>query len=79
MNFAKDKPQIDLYLTLTRKNLDALLSSSVPEAFEPMFQKFASKFKKLEDEYHAGVVDQKAWAQWMLTWGTNFTQNASLV
>jgi len=78
-SFAKDQSRIELFLKLTRRNLDALLSSPVSPGFEPSFRKFCAEYKKREEEYRTGIVDRQAWANHMIAWADRLTQNAILV
>ena len=79
VSFAKDQSRIELFLKLTRRNLDALLSAPVSPGFEPSFRKFCAEHKKREEEYHKGLVDRQAWANHMIAWADRLTKNAMLV
>lgn len=79
VGFTKEKGRIELFLKLTRKNLNALLMFPIaPPSFKPSFQKFSESYDKLEQEYKTGVIDHKVWAQGMLTWGNNLYHSAKL-
>ncbi len=69
-SFVKDKIRIELFLTLTRKNLNALLGFPVSASFDSDFQKFNHSFGRLEKEYHTGITNHIVWANRMLTWAT---------
>ncbi len=69
-SFVKDKSRIELFLRLTRKNLNALLGFPVSASSDSGFQKFNHSFGMLEKEYLAGVTNHSVWANRMLTWGT---------
>lgn len=78
-SFVKEQHRIELFLKLTRKNLNALLGFPLSPSFNPEFQKFCSSFTRLEKEYRVGIVNRSAWANGMLTWGTTLTQNVKLI
>lgn len=78
-SFAKDRTRIELFLKLTRKNLDALSGFPLSPSFNPGFRKFCNSFTRLEKEYSAGIVDHGVWADRMLTWGATLTQNVKLI
>lgn len=68
-SFIKEQPRIELFLRLTRKNLNALLGFPITPSFDPGFQKFNHSFDRLEKEYRSGITDHAIWARHMLTWG----------
>jgi hypothetical protein len=74
--FTKEKSRIELFLKLTRKNLNALLSFPMTGSFDSDFKKFCDHYDKLEAEYKAGVVDHNAWAKRMIEWANNLSQSA---
>jgi hypothetical protein len=78
-SFVKEGQRIELFLRLTRKNLNALLGFPLSPLFDPSFQKFSHSFTRLEKEYHVGVVDHSVWANRMLTWGTTLTQSVKFI
>ncbi len=78
-SFTKEGQRIELFLKLTRKNLNALLGFPISPSFNPCFHKFSNSFTRLEKEYHVGIVDHGIWADRMLTWGTTLTQNVKLI
>lgn len=78
-SFVKEGSRIELFLKLTRKNLNALLGFPISASFNPCFHKFSNSFTKLEKEYHVGVVDHGVWADRMLSWGATLTQNIKLI
>jgi hypothetical protein len=77
--FQKEQKRIELFLMLTRKNLDALHSFDLPSAFMSDFKKFSESFDKLEKEYQTGLVDQKLWANGMIKWASTLTQSSALM
>ena len=78
-SFVKDQSRIELFLKLTRKNLNALLGFPLSAPFDSGFQKFTHSFGRLEKEYLTGITNHSVWAHRMLTWGTTLTQNAKLI
>ena len=78
-SFVKDQSRIELFLKLTRKNLNAPLGFPLSPSFDSGFQKFNQSFGRLEKEYRTGIVNRSAWANGMLTWGTTLTQNVKLI
>ncbi len=78
-SFDKEQPRIELFLKLTRKNLNALLGFPVSPSFDSGFQKFNHSFGRLEKEYRAGITNHSAWANRMLRWGTTLTQSVKLI
>lgn len=77
--FAKEGQRIELFLRLTRKNLNALLGFPLSTSFNPGFQKFNHSFARLEKEYRVGITDHTVWANRMLTWGATLTQSVKLI
>lgn len=78
-NFIKDRPRIELFLKLTRKNLNALSGFPLSSAFDPGYKKFSRSFVRLENEYRAGVEDPKVWGNGMLAWSTTLSQSVKLI
>jgi hypothetical protein len=78
-SFVKDRSRIELFLRLTRKNLNALLGFPLSPSFDSGFQKFNHSFGRLEKEYSVGITDHSIWANRMLTWGTTLTQSVKLI
>ncbi len=78
-NFAKDQTRIELFLKLTRKNLNALSDFPLLPTFAPGFKKFCNSFARLEKEYTTGIVDRTVWAKGMLKWGTTLTGTSKLI
>jgi hypothetical protein len=78
-NYSKEQSRIELFLNLTRKNLNALMTFPLSPAFEKNFKKFCDSYEKLDAEYKAGLTDKKTWANGMISWGTSLTQSATLV
>jgi hypothetical protein len=78
-SFIKDQSRIELFLRLTRKNLNALLSFPVSAPFDSGFQKFNHSFGRLEKEYSVGIADHGLWANRMLIWGITLTQSVKLI
>jgi len=77
--FHKEQRNIELFLKLTRKDLDELIRFPLPVAFTPKFKKFCRAYNKLEDEYRSGIVDHRVWANWMQTCAQDLTQHSLLV
>lgn len=78
-SFTKEQEQIELYLALTRKNINALSTFPLSPALEASFTKFCKSYEKLEQEYRTGLSDQKKWATEVMTWAVTLTENVSLV
>lgn len=78
-DFIKESKRIELFLKLTRKNLDALLGFPILPAFNPCFQKCSNSFTRLEKEYQVGVINCGAWAKRVITLGTTLTENVKLI
>lgn len=78
-SFAKERQRIELFLKLTRKNLNALSDFPLSSAFDPGFKKFSNSFTKMEKEYQAGLVDPSAWAQLMHKWGKTLSESVKLI
>jgi hypothetical protein len=78
-SFLKEKGNIELFLKLTRKDMDALSRFPVPAAFQATFDNFCDEYCKLEAEYHAGISDHHTWAKGLSTLALNLTANSHLV
>jgi hypothetical protein len=78
-SFVKESRRIELFLRLTRKNLNALLGFPISASFDPCFHKFSNSFTRLEKEYHIGIVDHSLWANRILSWGNTLTKSAKLI
>lgn len=78
-SFTKEASRIELFLALTRKNVNALSTFPLSPAFEASFKKFCRSYEKLEQEYRTGLSDQKKWATSMIAWANTLTENLSLV
>lgn len=77
--FTQEKGRIELYLRLTRKDVNALLGFPLKPGFDPDFKKICRSFNRLEKEYHTGISDHRIWANWMISLGNTITQSAKLV
>lgn len=77
--FQKEQSRIELFLTLTRKNLDALEGYPLSPSFGPDFNKVCKNFHKLEEEYHAGIVDLTIWGNGMLKWGSTLSRSSEFI
>lgn len=77
--FGKEKDRIELFLTLTRKNLTALEGYPLSSSFGPDFKKVLSNFYKLEKEYHTGIVDRTIWGNGMLKWGNTLSRSSEFI
>lgn len=77
--FGKEKDRIELFLTLTRKNLDALEGYPLSPSFGPDFNRVRRNFHKLEEEYHAGIVDRTIWGNGMLKWGSTLSRSSEFI
>ncbi len=64
--FTQEQVRIELFLELTRKNVNALLTFPLPPAFSSEFSKFCTSYEKLEKEYKAGDMDRAKWADSIL-------------
>ena len=78
-SFVKDKLRIELFLRLTRKNLNALLDFPVSPSFHSDFHKFCTSFTRLEKEYCSGITNRNTWANGMIAWGTTLTQSVKSI
>lgn len=78
-SFVKDRSRIELFLRLTRKNLNALSGFPLSPSFDASFQKFTHSFARLEKEYGTGIVNHGVWANRMLTWGATLTQSVKFI
>lgn len=78
-SFQKEQHRIELFLTLTRKNLKALHTFPLSPALHKDLQKFSDCFDKLEEEYRTGILDRTAWANGFLKWGIALSQNVHLL
>ena len=78
-SFHKEQYRIELFLSLTRKNMNALIGFPLSPKFSQDFKKFCTSYEKLEAEFHSGIVDRTAWANGMLKWGISLTRSSELV
>lgn len=78
-SFSKERQRVELFLKLTRKNLNALSDFPLSPSFDPGFKKFCHSFAKMEKEYRTGTADHKVWANDMLTWATTLTQSVKFI
>ncbi|MEK7119794.1 MAG: hypothetical protein AAB457_04525 [Patescibacteria group bacterium] len=78
-SFHKEQRRIELFLTLTRKNLRALNTFPLSPALQRDFKKFCESFDKLEEEYRTGILDRTVWANGFLKWGSTLSQNVHLL
>ncbi len=60
--YTQEQLRIELFLGLTRKNINALLTFPLPPGFAAVFSDFCTKYEKLESEYKNGVTNREAWA-----------------
>jgi hypothetical protein len=77
--FDQQKKNIELYLRLTRKDLDQLHRFPLPDAFMPAFKAFCETYKELEEEYKSSKIDRTKWAQTLRTCAQNLHKHASLI
>jgi hypothetical protein len=77
--FRKEQDNIELFLKLTRKDLDELTRFPLPRAFMPTFKKVRSAYDRLEEEYHAGISDHRTWANGMESCAQTLTKQSLLV
>jgi hypothetical protein len=77
--FSQEQKRIELYIKLTRKDLNALLTFPMSPEFDTNFKKFYRSYNKLENEYHTGITDHGKWAKVMITLGDTLSQTAKLV
>lgn len=78
-SFAKERQRIELFLKLTRKNLNALAGFPLSPSFDLGFKKFCQSFARLEKEYSTGIVDRTIWANGMLKWGSTLIQSSEFI
>lgn len=79
INFSQEQKRIELYLHLTRKDINALSTFPMEPDADTDFKKNCRSFNKLEKEYHDGTTSHKILADWMITLRTNFLKNATFV
>ena len=78
-SFSRERSRIELFLKLTRKNLNALSNFPLSPAFDPSFKKFSNSFTRLEKQYREGIVDPENWAHGMLVSATTLTQSVKFI
>ena len=74
--FHRQQSNIELYLKLTRKNVNALSSRTLGRKFKLTFDNFCHKYDKLEKEYNAGIADHRVWANIMHTLAADLTNDS---
>ncbi|MEK7141049.1 MAG: hypothetical protein AAB800_00720 [Patescibacteria group bacterium] len=77
--FHKEQERIELFLTLTRKNLNSLQGFPLSKEFVRDYKKFCSGFEKLEEEYRIGITDRSEWSKGILKWASSLTQSSHLL
>jgi hypothetical protein len=77
--FPKERRNIELFLRLTRKNLNALHDFPLSEAFAPEFTECCVSFAWMEKAYLTGRADPSAWATTSIRWAKILTQKAELL
>lgn len=60
--FTTEQVRIELFLGLTRKNVNALMTFPLPPTFASEFAKFCAQYELLENEYKSGLSDKNKWA-----------------
>lgn len=75
-NFNKEHDRIQLFLVLTRKNLNALREFQLSPSFTREFVHFCNDFDRLEKDYLNGMENRSVWAGVLLKWGTALVQSA---
>ena len=60
--FTTEQVRIELFLGLTRKNVNALMTFPLPPTFASEFAKFCAQYELLENEYKSGLSDRNKWA-----------------
>lgn len=76
--FSKQHDNIDLYLRLTRKNVNALTARTLGTRFRSPFHTFCEEFDKLEREYTKGIVDHRIWAATLKDCAESLTKHSHL-
>lgn len=76
--FSKQRVNIDLYLRLTRKNVNALATRTLNTRFQSIFRTFCKKYDTLEQEYKKGLLDHKTWATTLKECAENLTKHSHL-
>lgn len=76
--FSKQHTNIDLYLRLTRKNVNALATRTLHTGFRSVFATFCKNYSKLEQEYEKGIMDHKTWAATLKECAENLTKHSHL-
>lgn len=77
--FPKERKNIELFLRLTRKNLNALNDFPLSQAFVTNFNEFCVSFARMEKEYVNGNADPAIWATTSIRWAKILTQKADLL
>lgn len=77
--FHQQQKNIDLYLKLSRKDLNELQRFPLPKAFLPSFKKLCKAFDELEGEYREGISDHREWATSMQTCAADLVKQSKLV
>lgn len=77
--FREQQTNIELFLKLTRKNVDALNGRELGRKFQPSFDTFCKKYDKLEKEYRNGIVDHRIWGKLMHSLSSDLTQSSHLL
>ncbi len=60
--FSRQRQNIELYLRLTRRNVDELTKRDLGSPIRRPFDAFRSEFDSLERQYADGIADHRIWA-----------------
>ena len=77
--FNKEQNRIKLFLSLTRKNMNALHGFPLAREFNRDFEEFYGIYDKLEKENDTGIVNKTVWGNLMLKWGTSFSLSSKSI
>ncbi len=77
--FHQQQKNIELFLKLSRKDLNELERFPLPTAFHPAFKKLCKTFGELESEYKKGIGDHRKWATNMQACATELIKQSKLV
>jgi len=76
--FRERKENIELFLKLTRKDVNQLQRFPLAPAFVPKFKKICAAYDKLESEYRSGIVDHRVWASSIHACAQDLTKQSAL-
>lgn len=77
--FRQQQSNIELYLRLTRKNMNTISERQLGKKFQTTYEDVCMQYEKLEKEYERGIADHKLWANVMHTLAKSLENTAHLV